>query len=240
MLQFHNSKTSNTAFTLVELLVVISIIGLLAGLAVPAINGGLKSAMSGACLSNLHQIGLATLAYAADNSFKLPDAGTAGKSDVWVQTIASFISTGTKSKKSVFVCPGCEKPVQEGAGEEMALTYGVHSGLMPLSGTATNITRVVRPTEVILAGDVCQETGNKGWSPFCIESPSDFPQGGATELGIGEDLSTPLDVGPDADGSKSPSLRYRHKGKVNVVMVDGHAESIEKGSVLKKHANFAQ
>ena len=46
------------AFTLVELLVVISIIGLLAGLAIPAINGGLKSAKAGACLSNLRQIGL--------------------------------------------------------------------------------------------------------------------------------------------------------------------------------------
>ena len=232
--------TFSIAFTLVELLVVISIIGLLAGLAVPAINGGLKSAKAGACLSNLHQIGVATMAYAADNSFKLPDAGTDGKSDVWVKTIASFISTGTKSKKSIFVCPGCEKPVQEGTGEEMALTYGVHSGLMPLSGTATNITCVVRPTEVILAGDVCQETGNKGWSPFCIESPNAFPSGGSGELAMGEDLSTPLDVGPDEDGPKSASLRYRHKGRVNVVMVDGHAESIAKGSVLTKHANFGQ
>jgi prepilin-type processing-associated H-X9-DG protein len=57
---------------------------------------------------------------------------------------------------------------------------------------------------------------------------------------MGEDLSTPLDVGQDEDGSKSASLRYRHKGRVNVVMVDGHAESIAKGSVLTKHANFGQ
>jgi prepilin-type processing-associated H-X9-DG protein/prepilin-type N-terminal cleavage/methylation domain-containing protein len=239
MLQFDKSKTSSTAFTLVELLVVISIIGLLAGLAVPAINGGLKSAKSGACLSNLHQIGLATMAYAAENSFKLPDAGT-GTSDMWATKLAQFISTGTKSKKSIFVCPGCEKPVVEATGTDVAVTYGVHSGLMPKGGSATNISSVVRSTEVILAGDVCQETGNKGWSPFCIESPDAFPSGGAGELAIGEDLSTPLDVGPDADGSKSATLRYRHKGRVNVVMVDGHAESIEKGSVLNKHAIFSQ
>ena len=231
--------TFSIAFTLVELLVVISIIGLLAGLAIPAINGGLKSAKAGACLSNLHQIGVATMAYAADNSFRLPDAGS-GTSDMWATKLATFISTGTKSKKSIFVCPGCEKPVVEATGTDVAVTYGMHGGLMPKGGTATNITVVSRATEVILAGDVCQETGNKGWSPFCIEQPSAFPDGGGSELAMGEDLSTPLEVGQDEDGPKSASLRYRHKGRVNVVMVDGHAESIEKGSVLTKHANFGQ
>jgi len=225
------------AFTLVELLVVISIIGLLAGLAVPAINGGLKSAKAGACLSNLHQIGVATMAYAADNSFKLPDAGAS--SPEWAKTLASFVSTGTKSKKSIFVCPGCEKAVQEATGSDVAVTYGMHGGLMPKGKTASNITSVTRPTEVILAGDVCQNPGNKGWSPYCIENPSIFTiqssgPGGSVAM------EKAISVATDADSGNSPSMRYRHSGKVNVVMVDGHAEAIKKGAVLNKHVIFGQ
>ena len=230
--------TFSIAFTLVELLVVISIIGLLAGLAVPAVNGGLKSAKAGACLSNLHQIGVATMAYAADNSFKLPNAGS-GTSDMWATQLATFISTGTKSKKSIFVCPGSEKAVQEATGSDVAVTYGVHNGLMPKGGTASNITSVVRAAEVILAGDVCQNPGNKGWSPFCIEQPSVISsqsggRGGST------DLNSPISFGTDSDNGNNPWLRYRHSGKVNVVMCDGHAEAIKKGKVLNKHVIFGQ
>jgi prepilin-type processing-associated H-X9-DG protein/prepilin-type N-terminal cleavage/methylation domain-containing protein len=225
-------STFSIAFTLVELLVVISIIGLLAGLAIPAINGGLKSAKSGACLSNLHQIGVATIAYAADNSFKLPDAGS-GTSDMWATKLATFISTGTKSKKSIFVCPGCEKTVVEATGTDVAVTYGVHNGLMPKGGIASNISSVVRATEVILAGDVCQNPGNKGWSPFCIEKPSIF----ASQSGA---LDAVVSSSTDSDNGNNPWLRYRHSGKVNVVMCDGHAEAIKKGSVLNKHVIFGQ
>ena len=224
--------TFSIAFTLVELLVVITIIGLLAGLAIPAINGGLKSSKAGACLSNLHQIGVATMAYAADNSFKLPDAGS-GTSDMWATKLATFISTGTKSKKSIFVCPGCAKTVVEATGTDVAVTYGVHNGLMPKGGTASNITSVVRAAEVILAGDVCQDPGNKGWSPFCIEKPSTF----ASQSGS---LDTAISTATDSDNGNNPWLRYRHSGKVNVVMVDGHAEAIKKGSVLNKHVIFGQ
>jgi len=233
-----HKSTFSIAFTLVELLVVISIIGLLAGLAIPAINGGLKSAKSGACLSNLHQIGVATIAYAADNSFKLPDAGS-GPSDMWATKLATFISTGTKSKKSIFVCPGCEKTVVEGTGTDVAITYGVHNGLMPKGGTASNITSVVRATEVILAGDVCQNPGNKGWSPFCIEQPSIISSQSGGRSGS-TDLTSPITVGTDSDNGNNPWLRYRHSGKVNVVMCDGHAEAIKKGSVLNRHVIVGQ
>jgi prepilin-type processing-associated H-X9-DG protein/prepilin-type N-terminal cleavage/methylation domain-containing protein len=229
--------TFSIAFTLVELLVVISIIGLLAGLAVPAINGGLKSAKAGACLSNLHQIGVATMAYSAENSFKLPDAGAG--SPEWATTLASFVSTDTKSKKSIFVCPGCEKPVQEGTGTTVAVTYGMHGGLMPKGGTASNISSVVRATEVILAADMCQDPGNKGWSPYCIENPSIVTsQSGGRSGSI--NLTTPIATSTDADVGNNPWMRYRHSGKVNVVMCDGHSEAIKKGSVLNKHVIFGQ
>ena len=230
------NKSLSIAFTLVELLVVISIIGLLAGLAVPAINGGLKSAKAGACLSNLHQIGVATIAYAADNSFKLPDAGS-GTSDMWANKLATFISTGTKSKKSIFVCPGALKTVSEATGADIAITYGVHGGLMPKGGTASNLTCVIRQTDVILAADMCQDPKNKGWSPFCIESPTMF----VSPIGVGSiNLSTPISTTTDADAGNSKWMRYRHSGKVNVVMVDGHAEAIKKGAVLNKHVVFGQ
>jgi prepilin-type processing-associated H-X9-DG protein/prepilin-type N-terminal cleavage/methylation domain-containing protein len=237
MLKFNKNRMSVIAFTLVELLVVISIIGLLAGLAVPAINNGLKSSKAGACLSNLHQIGVATMAYAADNSFKLPDAGAG--SPEWATTLASFVSTDTKSKKSIFVCPGCEKAVQQGTDTTVAVTYGMHGGLMPKGGTASNISSVVRATEVILAADMCQNPGNKGWSPYCIEGPSIITsQSGGRSGSV--TLTTPITTGTDADTGNIPWMRYRHSGKVNVVMCDGHAEAIKKGDVLNKHVIYGQ
>jgi len=228
--------TFSIAFTLVELLVVISIIGLLAGLAVPAINGGLKSAKAGACLSNLHQIGVATLAYAADNSFKLPDAGS-GTSDMWATKLATFISTGTKSKKSIFVCPGALKTVSEATGGNIAITYGMHGGLMPKGGSASNITCVVRQSEVILCADMCQNPANKGWSPFSIENPPIIPSQSA---GKSATMETAISTSTDSDSGNNAWMRYRHSGKVNVVMCDGHAEAIQKGKVLNKHVIYGQ
>ncbi len=63
---------SKHAFTLIELLVVIAIIGILAALLLPVLGRSKEYARATACLSNLHQVGLALQIYVPENNNKMP------------------------------------------------------------------------------------------------------------------------------------------------------------------------
>jgi prepilin-type N-terminal cleavage/methylation domain-containing protein len=84
------------AFTLVELLVVIGIIGVLAAVILPAVNGAREAARRTQCQNNMRQAGLAVLQY--ENQFgRLPPARTISPSG---QNLHGFF---------VHVLPGLEE-----------------------------------------------------------------------------------------------------------------------------------
>jgi prepilin-type N-terminal cleavage/methylation domain-containing protein len=86
------------AFTLVELLVVIAIIGLLSALLLPALGRAKRSARSVACVSNLHQIGLAVELYIQDNEHRLPSCAQMPSLNTNLPAITTVLAPYLQSK----------------------------------------------------------------------------------------------------------------------------------------------
>lgn len=232
-LSFRGVRASR-AFTLIELLAVITIIGILAALVIPLTGAIRKGADVTRSLSNLRQIGVAMNLHASENRNLYPEGYyyKAGEGErQWTSALVPYLMSGVNiytAANSVFVSPLAEIEVRDGSANSGTIpsTYSVHGLLSPdTSGGARPLPRnlVARPTSVILVAESGQRSST--YASATLSNPSAFRTAGSEQ-----NLSTPIPTDTDMDGVGG-ALRYRGKDKVPVVFVDGHVEAMPKGSV---------
>ena len=93
-------------FTLVELLVVISIIALLLSILMPSLNKAREQAKRVQCSSQLHQQGLALAMYAIDNNDRLPPTVYSNVRWIWdISYATTDVILASGGDKHLFYCP---------------------------------------------------------------------------------------------------------------------------------------
>jgi prepilin-type N-terminal cleavage/methylation domain-containing protein len=156
------SMKKAAAFTLVELLIVIAMIGIVAGLLLPALNQAKEKVKRTACASNLKQVNLATRLYADDNGDSLPvlpnpNPYPNGVGAYYKQLVKGYVGlTGPASpEEKGFVCPADRTVYTQAAHAFSSYTfngYEVGPNAMPRI-TGQRLSAIERPVKAALVGE---------------------------------------------------------------------------------------
>ena len=85
--------TKQPAFTLVELLTVVTIVAVLTSLGLAATRGVTEKTRATRCLNDLRQVGIALQLYVGDNGGRFPNTSHQGVAASWTNTLADFLKT---------------------------------------------------------------------------------------------------------------------------------------------------
>lgn len=219
------------AFTLIELLLVIAVIAILAALLLPALARSKTTAQRIRCVSNLHQLGLATHLYWDDNTgncFRYTSGFTNGGQLFWF----GWLGPGAEGERSFDPQTGALWPYLEGRGVELcpslnyttgqiklkargaAFGYGYNLQLSTMpSKPPVLLARVSRPADLAVLADAAQV--NTFQAPASPEHPmlEEFYY-----------IST---------NRNEATAHFRHAQKAGVVFADGHVamEKMEANSL---------
>lgn len=232
-----SERKRHDGFTMIELLCTVAIMAILMSLAGAGWTRMISKAQEAKCQGNLRQIGMGMNLYATDNNNRFP-AGWDGNQSYAKRLIPYLEQKMDQPVDNLFTCPGHKLPLKAGVNDRSLMTYSAHGRLCPdiVDGAPANWPTTVtvrRPSQTILVGDGSQVSDNLGQATATFYRPwEEFSA--ASSVSLNQAIPTSY----DADGSWSVaggSVRYRHSGRVNVVMVDGHVEAISKGKILYRN-----
>lgn len=232
-------RASRSAFTLIEMLVVVSIIALLAAILFPAFNKVREGGRKTVCLSNLKQLGLAFTQYTQDYGGRFPGSG-----DGYVPpegSTACFASTcnGWKKGKAHWVAGPAN---DTRPGSFLAETEFPFTPMKDASGTiyqASTQDGALFPYVKSTGLFICPS------DPFGKEKGLSYSMNCALTLLGQSRIRTPSDIvllvdeqGPNdgffwavngskasvSTGESSDELTSRHNGGGNLLFVDGHVK----------------
>jgi prepilin-type processing-associated H-X9-DG protein/prepilin-type N-terminal cleavage/methylation domain-containing protein len=213
------------AFTLIELLVVFAIIGLLAGMLMPALKQARESARAAACASNLRQIGLATQMYLDDYGRFFPYFTTIGADRLWYFGLESPFSPSagpgarhidlTKAKlypyfqtlHGIEVCQSYDyrSPLWRQKFDQITYGYGFNIYGLITNNVGKTLSELRNPSRIICFADTAQVN--------TIQPPASSSHPMLEESYF-----------VDFSNLRIPTTHFRHKGFANVVFCDGHVE----------------
>ncbi|AHF89821.1 N-terminal cleavage protein [Opitutaceae bacterium TAV5] len=234
------------AFTLIELLTVIAIIGILAAIIIPTVGRVRETAKTAHCASNVRQIAQACLLYANENRGRLiPMRNTDDANRTWRAYIAPYVGT-TKKARGVFTCPS-DPTNADAADTSMDVTgnvpssYGLNSGTQYASSPdrlhqygdnrspSRTLEAIKQPTRMIMIVDIgCAASGASSTNPsaWAVDTNKKSNLGYAKFPWGGSFSPTDWSVWPRHSSGKT----------ANAGFYDGHVRQVDLIKDLRDHA----
>jgi len=198
------SSQPQRGFTLIELLAVIAIIGILGGIILTAIGPVRERMNAQKCMSQMRQLGQATLLYqASNNGYLPPNNAYSGSSaeDTWTMVLRPYLDVVDDK------------------------TYGAGTKLMTEYLTCPSVEDAMKPTkwwESSYAAGLCFGTDGTPRRTLSQDSSKTVMFIENTKPSTRSLAITP----PPWD-----SVGYRHSEQANCVYLDGHVEQLTKEEV---------